>query len=140
MVILIGLAAVLFQALMFELDVFNKSYLGRYELIRQARIDAPETEPDWQEYEISGEQLQELIPYPMYGESDIGDLQYGPKTLKMRKGTKYWDPLAVPHEDWQFAAAILLLDHIEDSPVRFSDGFELLRPVIDSIQSVMGSF
>lgn len=133
LIFLIGMCAVLFQALHFELDVFNRSAIARYELFKEAREDAAETDPEEISEEIRGKDIGELVPYRIMGQNLDESLHYGPKQFRMKKGTNRWDPISGLHEFWQLAIP-LALDHYEDSAGHIGDAFGAISPLLDALR------
>lgn len=130
---IIALTAVLFQALHFELDVFNRSMLARYELLKEARHDQEETDGHNISKTIEGETLADLIGFEVPFQDTDTSQRYGPKQIYTRHGTKYLDPLGdVLHEDWQFAA-LLLPDHYEPTSGYIGQAFEVLSQITGAL-------
>ena len=133
LVILLAFVAVLFQALHFELDVFNKSGLLRYRALKAARQSQEKVEPYYiTDVSIEGEEIGNLTFYTVPFQEDDLTQHYGPKRLVVRRGTQYWDPLPLLHEEWQFSAP-LLLDHYEPTSGKFGDLFGLLNKIGDQV-------
>lgn len=132
MIFVIATAAVLFQALHFELDVFNRSMVARYELFREAHDSPDEREPETISEEIRGEDIGDLVPYTVPGQEIDESLHYGPRQFKMRRGSKYYDPVDFAHEWYVFSAA-LLIDHYEESAGYYGEAFGFLSPIIDGL-------
>lgn len=133
LVILLAFVAVLFQALHFELDVFNKVGLLRYRALKTARQSQDKVEPYYiSDITIEGKELGDLTFYTVPFQEDDLTQHYGPKRLVVRRGTQHWDPVPFLHEEWHFAAP-LALDHYEPTSGKFGDGFGLLNKIADQI-------
>lgn len=131
---LIAITALLFQALHFELDVFNKSLLARYKLMEAAHKNQDTTEGHVISQSIQGKNLGDVVPYKVpYQDADM-NIHYGPRTVYIRQGTKYWDPLPI-HSEAAFGA-LLLTDHMEDVEVNIGDKVGMLTSVTDLIKNV----
>jgi hypothetical protein len=131
----LAVVSVLFQALHFELDVFNKSLLARYELLKEARQNQDDTDGHLISKEVEGKRLGDLLGFNVpFQDTDL-DAKYGPKQLWTRHGTKYWDPAgSVGHSQAVFFG-LLAVDHYEDSAGYVGDLFGMLQPAIDALQS-----
>lgn len=132
LVILLAFVAVLFQALHFELDAFNKSALLRYKALRRARVSQYTTEPyKVMDVLVEGKPLSDLTFYTVpFQERDLSET-YGPKKLVIRHGTIYWDPTPI-HAEWAFAAATVF-DHREESSGYIGRAFGALGPLYDLV-------
>lgn len=118
MLILMGIIAVLFQVLHFELDVFNKTMMTRYKLLETARENEDTTRPRMISEEIEGKQLGDLIPWEVpFQSSSVSHLKYGPKSVYWQCGTKYFFPGGdVAEVAYKVAVAgLLTADHYEDT-------------------------
>lgn len=113
LIIVIGLASVLFQALHFELDVYNRSNIARYLALRDLHENPSGREPETISKAIRGEDIGTLVPYSIPGQDVDSTLHYGPRNFTVRRGTKGYDPIG-PVVVGALAVA-LGLDHIEDS-------------------------
>lgn len=134
LVLLLAFVAVMFQALHFELDVFNKSALLRYRTLHAAREDQETTDPTWiSDITVEGKSLRDLTFFTVPLQEIDLEQHYGPKRLVMRKGTKYWDPLPALHSTGSF---FLLLgpDHYEPTSGYVGDAFGVLSDAVDSIE------
>lgn len=111
-----GLACVLYQALHFELDVFNKSLLARRDLFRQARQNETGNNLSQISITIQGKNLSDVTFYRVLGQQTggIGSLHFGPRQYRMLRGTKRSDPLGDLHSAAEFFG-ILTIDHYQDS-------------------------
>ena len=116
MLILIALAAVLFQGMMFERDIFNKTMVARYKLLEQARQNEHKTRPRMIDETIEGEQLGDLIPYEVPFQAD-SSLRYGPKKVYLQCGTMHMFPGGDDGvTGWKAGiTGMLILDHYEDT-------------------------
>jgi hypothetical protein len=131
---IIAVTALLFQALQFELDVFNKSFLARYKLLHEAHKDQDKTEGHEISQVIQGKNLSDITPYKVpFQDADL-TMHYGPRTLYGRGGTKYWDPL--PLHDTAAFWAILNADHLEDTSGHISQVVGYVSSVTDLVKSV----
>lgn len=133
MIFVIATAAVLFQALHFELDVFNRSMVARYELFREAHDNPDEREPETISKEIRGEDIGDLVPYTVPGQEIDESLHYGPRQFKMRRGSKYYDPVDWVHSAALFGGLLIAADHMEDYAGHFGDAFGMLSPIIEGL-------
>lgn len=134
MLVLLAIVSVLYQALHFELDVFNRLNEGRYNAFRTAHQDQDTTDDAYfgQSIEFTRlGQIQWTIPRTIFGFSAgtqrvrievpfqtgvDSNLQYPTKTYRMRKGTKSFEPYLMrsPFYEIEMAAA-LLAHHYEDT-------------------------
>jgi hypothetical protein len=131
--LLLAFVAVMFQALHFELDVFNQSALLRYRALQRARESQDTTEATLvTDIAVQGKNLSDLTFFSVpLQEADLNQ-HYGPKHLVIRHGTKYWDPISPLHETWTFSA-MLAADHYEDSSGFVVKPFEVLSSWLDHI-------
>ncbi|HVT03474.1 MAG TPA: hypothetical protein VHL58_08905 [Thermoanaerobaculia bacterium] len=122
-----GLACVLFQALHFELDVFNKSLEARRDLFRQARQNEADTKLSQISNTIQGKDLSDVTSFRVLWQptGEIGSLHFGPRQYRMLRGTKYSDPLESLHSAFVFAG-ILIVDHEEDAAGNIGSFFSAL--------------
>jgi hypothetical protein len=126
-------AAVLFQGLLFERDVFNKSLQARYKILHDAREDQDETEMTDIDTTFQGKNLEDILGFEVPIQEVDGSLHYGPKTLHMKHGTKYWDPLgAIGHSEIAFFA-LLTVDHYEPTSGHVGDAFDFLHDIIGNL-------
>lgn len=93
--IVVVLIAVLYQALMFERDVFNKMNVARYEAFKQAHEG--QNEEGMKEYEIleiktQGSKIGELTSFTIPAQTVDPEKRYGPKTYYFPCGTKRFFP------------------------------------------------
>lgn len=132
LLILIAFVAVVFQALHFELDVFNKTELLRYRVLHRAKQSQDTTDPEMITDEtIQGKNLGDLTFYPVpLQEIDLSQ-HWGPKRLVIRHGTQYWDPTPIHGEGAFFLA--LLPDHYEPTSGFVGQAFEFLADVLNNI-------
>lgn len=129
---LAAFVAVLFQALHFELDVFNKTELLRYKALHRARQDQDTTDPETITDEtVQGKNLSDLTTYTVPLQEIDTSQHWGPKRLVIRHGTKYWDPTQF-HEDWEFLA-LLTPDHYETTSGAIGKIFDVLKDFMDNI-------
>jgi hypothetical protein len=131
--LLLAFVAVMFQALHFELDVFNQSALLRYRALQRARESQDTTEATLvTDVAVQGKNLGELTFFSVpLQEADMSQ-HYGPKHLVIRHGTKYWDPIPLLHSKWAFAP-LLAVDHIQEWSGHVSQPFEFLDKLADRI-------
>jgi len=123
LLLLAAFTAVLFQALHFELDVFNKSAGLRYRSLMHARENQERTEPELlRDVRAQGKDIRNLTFFTVPLQDVDLSLHYGPKRLVIRHGTRYWDPSPI-HSQGAFEAA-LLFDHYEDSAGYIGGAFE----------------
>lgn len=137
LLILMGMIAVLFQALHFELDVFNKTMLVRYKLLEEARKDEDETRPRMITEELEGKELGDLIPWEVPFQTAASDLKYGPKTVSWQCGTKYFFPGGDAALTGMKTGIGLLMvaDHAQDLAGHGDELFEALGSATDAIAS-----
>ncbi|HVT45094.1 MAG TPA: hypothetical protein VMT00_11960 [Thermoanaerobaculia bacterium] len=111
--VVIALTAVVFQVLNFELDVFNKSALARYELFKKAKNKQHERDQEMISQEILGKKLKDVTWFKVLFQptGSIGEMRYGPRRFYMLRGTRRWDPLG---DGFTVAyVALLAADHTE---------------------------
>jgi hypothetical protein len=132
MLVVIGLASVLFQALHFELDVYNRSNLARYIAIQKVHDDPSDREPESVETEIQGENIGTLVPYNIPGQDIDSTLHYGPRNFVVRRGTKAFDPIG-PVITVALAAA-LAADHYEDSSGNMGSAASAISEFLNQLQ------
>jgi len=134
MLVLLAIVSVLYQALHFELDVFNRLNEVRYNAFRTAHRNQDTTDDEYFGQTVQFTQLSELrwsVPQTILGFS-VGtkrvkikvpfqtgvdsNLKYPNKTFRMRKGTKCFEPYLMrsPFYEIEMAAA-LLAHHYEDT-------------------------
>jgi hypothetical protein len=131
--LLLAFVAATFQALHFELDVFNKSALLRYRALQRARDSQETTERGLvTDVTVQGKNLGELTFFNVpLQETDLSQ-HYGPKRLVIRRGTKYWDPVPWAHSTL-FFSGVLAIDHYEDWSGHVAQPFEFLDKLADHI-------
>lgn len=119
---LIALISLLFQALHFELDVFNKSNETRYRFFEKAHKNQHTTELGDIQEELEGEKLKDLIPYTVLFQpsGEIGNLQFGPRYLRGKRGTEYWSLATLPGLEYAFIG-VLVADHYEKTAGKVTD-------------------
>jgi hypothetical protein len=137
MLVVIGLAAVLFQALQFERDVFNRSLLARYLAFKDAHDDPDQIDPEDVQKEIRGKNIGDLVPYTPPGQDIDQTMHYGPKQFKIRRGTKAWDPGWTVFE--VTVGLLLAADHIEDTSGGLGAVTSVLKGITDSVDSLLNS-
>lgn len=135
--LLVFFIAVLYQALMFELDVYNKMGELRYKVFHRAHEEQNEiVGSELIDEQIEGEPLSEIIGFEIPGQELEADFTYGPKHFYMRRGTKS----ALP--DWVATAldiaiaAGLVADIYEGSSGHMGDAFESLDTVTSTFNSI----
>lgn len=131
LIVVIGLASVLFQALHFELDVYNRSNLARYLALRDVHDDPSEKEPETISTEIRGEDIGTLVPYSIPGQDIDSTLHYGPRNFIVRRGTKAFDPIG-PIVVGALALA-LAADHIEDTSGNMGTAAGVIDDFLDQL-------
>jgi hypothetical protein len=131
--LLLAFVAVMFQALHFELDVFNQSALLRYRALQRARESQDTTEATLvTDVAVQGKNLGDLTFFSVpLQEADLNQ-HYGPKHLVIRHGTKYWDPLPELHSTFSFSIP-LAADHVQETSGHVSQPFEFLDKLADNI-------
>ncbi len=131
---ILGLAAGLYQALHFELDVFNKMGQLRYKVFKEARRDQDTTQMRWVEQQIEGKQLSDLTTYDVPFQDFDSTLHYGPKFYSMRAGTKYWFPGGDSAETALDVAIVagLIADHWEPTSGVFGQVFDALSSALSA--------
>jgi hypothetical protein len=133
LLIILGLAAVLYQAMHFELDVFNKMGMLRYKVMKEAHEDQDETEMETiDNITVQGKNLDDLTPYSPPLQDVDGTMHYGPKKLVIKHGTKYWDPISFMHSFWEWSG-LLLLTHEEDAANAIDSVLGSIGDMADSI-------
>jgi hypothetical protein len=133
-VMLVTIAAVLFQALHFELDVFNKTMVARYELLRKARVNEISKERGPISQQIVGKWIDDVVPYRVPFQPDNLNIRYGPKYIHTECGTKYTFPLPEGLYDGGLIA-LLVLDLYESTAGNIGTVFG----PIESVTSALGA-
>jgi hypothetical protein len=120
---IIIITAALFQALAFELDVFNQSMLARYELLRIARQNQDTTPCRSFNQPFQGKKIKEFAPWGVPYQTVNRNLYYGPKRLYGERGTKHFDRLeysGIGLHAWGYWFALLTVDHYEGTADKLS--------------------
>jgi hypothetical protein len=131
--LLLAFVAVMFQALHFELDVFNQSALLRYRALQRARESQDTTDAALlTDVAVQGKNLGDLTFFSVPLQEADRNQHYGPKHLVIRHGTKYWDPIPFLHETWTFSL-MLAADHYQDTSGVVVKPFEVLDKLADHI-------
>ena len=130
--IIITLSA-LYQALHFELDVFNKISLLRYRIMDEAHRKQAEDAKSFPSEPMDFRPLVQLTPVLLMTQ-DVTDptLQYGPKSFRYRIGTKFAEPPPIqflPENHWLIAGAIQLAGDYNEDGGRFRNLFGPTSPV-----------
>lgn len=132
--ILILLIAVLYQALMFERDVFNKMNLMRYEAFKRAHEG--QNVEGMAEYSIlevrtQGETLANLTGFVIPSQTVDTEHRYGPKTFYFPCGTKRFFPGGDTGETILdvFEIAAVIVDHYETTAKFVAKGAEAIGKV-----------
>jgi len=131
LIVVIGLAGVLFQALHFELDVYNRSNLARYIALRAVHDDPSDKEPESVETPIRGEDIGTLVPYVIPGQDIDSTIHYGPRNFVVRRGTKGFDPIG-PIVVGALAIA-LAADHYEDTSGNMGTAAGVINDFLDQL-------
>ncbi len=137
LVFLIAMAAVLFQALQFELDVFNKTWTTRYDLFEAAREDEPDNRPRMISEPIEGKRLGDLTPFSVPFQATDLEARYGPKQVYVQCGTKYFFPGGDTAETIYDLALVGLLvaDHLEQSSGNVEQVFSAVSGLTGALAS-----
>jgi hypothetical protein len=114
LIFIIAITAVLFQALNFELDVFNQSMAARYEFMDKAHDDQDNKPCQAFSIDFSGRKLGDVAPFEAPYQAVDENLRYGPKKYHGERGTKYIDTFSIAHE-WYVWTVAFLPDHYEDT-------------------------
>jgi hypothetical protein len=122
---IIIITAALFQALSFELDVFNQSMVARFELFREAHQSQDTTPCRSINKQFQGRKVSEFAPWRVpYQDSSIRNLKYGPKRYYGERGTKYIDRTVYGgvglHAWYSWFLLFAIPDHYEDSADKIS--------------------
>ncbi len=113
---LIALVSLLFQALHFELDVFNKSNQTRYDFFHKAHQSQNTKSLEDIDESLEGKKLSELVPYTVLFQptGEIGNLKFGPRKLRGKRGTKEWTVATLPGIEG-IVVPVLAADHYEET-------------------------
>lgn len=130
---IIALSALIFQALHFELDVFNKMGELRYRVFRTVRQNQDSTKGRMISESIEGKQLSEIVPFAVPGQYVDATLRYGPKNFYIHCGTRKWFPGGDGVETGLKGTIIagLLTDHAKIVP-------EWMGTALDGVHSALG--
>jgi hypothetical protein len=136
MLVLMGMIAVLFQVLHFELDIFNKTMIARYKLLEEARQDEDTTRPRMITTTIEGKAIEDLIPWTVPFQSTSGE-KYGPKEVYWKCGTQYLFPGGEAGLTGFKVGigALMVADHIQD----LSGNSETLFSALGDVTGGLGS-
>lgn len=130
---IICLASVLFQAMHFELDVFNKMNTLRYNVFKVARENQNTTAYRTINQSIQGKPLSDLTGYRVPFQTTDQSLFYGPKKFYVGCGTKTNAFIGPATTAFKVAAVIgLTADHYEPTSGNFGT-------VISGLSSVTGA-
>jgi hypothetical protein len=134
---IVFLAAVLFQALHFELDVFNKMGELRYKVFHTAREDQDTTAGRMINDSIQGKDLGDLVGFTIPAQDIDSSLHYGPKTFSVFCGSKKWFPGGDAAETALDVAIGLGLaaDHMEDYSGFANTAFDALSSALGAVGS-----
>ena len=136
---LLFFVAAIMQALMFELDVFNKISAVRLTAFQQAHKNQDTTKKNYFTKTAEFASVGDLSSDMKIGKWELTDgLQYGDKNYYMREGTKRDDSLFTAvyefrHDDWTYMLSVFL-SHAEDTAKKdliFLEyiGGEVLMPI-----------
>ena len=112
--ILVAAIAGFYQALHFELDVFNRINLLRYNVMRKAHNDQPGTTKAFPSESMTFRTVDQLLPFEVPLQIVDPTLAYGPKRFVYRQGTKYADPLSYFHGSLTIGGLLLIGDFNQD--------------------------
>lgn len=132
MIVVIGLASVLFQALHFELDVYNRSNVARYIAMRAVHDNPSDKDPENVQTPIRGQDIGTLVPYSIPGQDLDSTLHYGPRNFTVRRGTKAFDPIG-PIVIGALAVA-LAADHYEDTSGNMGTAAGAISEFLDQLE------
>jgi hypothetical protein len=134
---IVALAAVLFQALHFELDVFNKMGELRYKVFHTARQDQDTTSGRMINDSIQGKNLGDLVGYTIPAQEIDDSLHYGPKEFSVFCGSKKWFPGGDGAETALDVVIGLGLaaDHMEDYSGFAGTAFDALSTALGAVGS-----
>jgi hypothetical protein len=85
----------LYQALHFELDVFNRISLLRFRIMQDAHDKQYDRVKSFPTESMDFRNISDLTPVLLMTQSSDSTLQYGPKSLRYRVGTKYTEPFPI---------------------------------------------
>lgn len=132
---IVALAAVLFQALHFELDVFNKMNELRYKVFHEARQNQDTTSGRMIDDSIEGKNLGDLTGYSLPAQDADSSLHYGPKKFYVFCGSKKFFPGGDGGETALDVAitAGLIADHYEDTSGFAGTAFDFLSTAFGAV-------
>jgi hypothetical protein len=137
LMIIIALSSLLYQAMNFELDVYNKSAAARYDLFRKAHQgDESQTDGEDISSPITGKNLSDVTSYRVLLQPSTGglaSLHYGPRTYYGYHGTKYWDVLPGISG---ILDVLLLADHYEDTAGKAADVVGEFDSILNALNSI----
>ena len=125
-VVVAGMAG-LYQVLHFERDVFNRLLYLRQIAMRQVHVDQDTTKKTFftvgpVEFRTFGELLRSPVPLQVIDPS----LRYSAKTLKVRRGTRYYDPYETglpspfdPLHDWLAIGGVMAFSETSENSPRW---------------------
>jgi len=124
---LLVITSALFQALHFELDVFNQSMLARWEFFREAHKDQDTTPCRSFDVAFQGKRLGDLVSFDVPYQTVDQNIRYGPKKYKGERGSKYFDRLEIGGVGAHGSGSwflILVPDHYEGTANKIDDLFQ----------------
>lgn len=129
--IIVSLSA-LYQALHFELDAFNKISLLRFRVMDEAHENQHNQEKSFPSEPMDFRPLYQLTPVLLMTQDVDPTLQYGPKSFRYRKGTKFAEPLpisALPESEWGIFGLIQVGGDYRESGFKFRRTIAPFAPV-----------
>jgi hypothetical protein len=123
LIVIAGISA-LYQALHFELDVFNRLLFLRQRAFVKAHEDQDST-PRTQFYaSVDFKPLSEVTPVPVPFQSADPDLRFPTKQFVMQHGAKYADPLSLIQNQTTIGLVMLQTAHYYGSRNAFKIPFD----------------
>jgi hypothetical protein len=129
--IIVSLSA-LYQALHFELDAFNKISLLRFRVMDEAHENQHNQDKSFPSESMDFRPVHQLTPVLLMTQDIDPMLQYGPKSFRYRKGTKYAEPFPIsslPESEWGIFGLIQVSGDYSESGFKFRRTIAPLAPV-----------
>ena len=139
--IIVVMIAVLYQALMFERDVFNKMNIARYQAFKEAHerqnVDGM-AEYEIFQVEVQGEKVGDLTSFSIPAQTVDPERRYGPRTYHFPCGTKRYFPGGSIAETALDVAevAMVVADHYEDTAEYVDDVTDALGEVGNAADAI----
>jgi len=125
----------LYQALHFELDVFNRISLLRFRVMQDAHDNQYDRVKGFPTESMDFRNISDLTPVLLMTQSVDSTLQYGPKSVRYRVGTKYTEPFpisALPEGGLVLGGVIIIgvgTSEYKENSRRFRDHIRQAAPV-----------